>query len=78
MAASCAACERVMAGIDALRIPFEQLEKVHVTNEILSYNLPDTGGSGIFPLMLASAMCIVAPLVVGCIRRRKRERRGAR
>lgn len=73
---SCATCNQVIAGTDAMRIPFEQIEKVHVENEILSYNLPGTGGPGVYPLIYASAVCVIIPLVYGFIRRRKREGRG--
>ena len=72
----CDACDQVMAGTDAFRIPFEQIEKISVQNELLSYSLPGTGGPGVYPLIYMSVVCIVAPLVYGCIRRRKREGRG--
>ena len=73
---SCETCVEVMAGLRAVRIPSEQLGTIHAENELLHYDLPSTGGPGIYPLMLASVMCIVTPLVYGFIRRRKQERRG--
>ena len=73
---SCVACSEVMAGTDAVRIPFEQIGKVHVANQLLSYNLPATGGPGIYPLILVSVIFVIIPLVYSFIRRHKRERRG--
>ena len=76
MEASCAACNVVMAGKDAFRIPLDQIGKVDVVNELMHYDLPATGGPGIYPILLASVMFILTPLVYGLIRRRKQERRG--
>ena len=75
---TCEKCASVTAETDAVRIPHSQLGWVEVTNQILSYDLPSTGGPGVYPLILVSVMCVVTPLVYGSIRRRKRERRGAR
>ncbi len=73
---TCQICNSVMEETNAFRIPFEQLGKVNFSNEFLSYNLPATGGPGIYPLIPVSVICIVTPLVYGFTRRRKRERRG--
>ena len=73
---SCEICDQILAGITAVRIPFEQLGYVHVTNELARYELPATGGPGIYPIILVSVMLIITPLVYISIRRRKRERRG--
>ena len=73
---TCQSCVDVMAGKDARRIPLEQIGKVHATNQLMNYNLPSTGGPGVYPLVLASVLFIVTPLVYRFIRRRKRERRG--
>ena len=72
---TCEVCAQVMAGNNAVRIPFEQIGKVHATNLTMKYELPATGGSGIYPLILASVMFILTPLVYGFIQRRKQERR---
>ena len=72
----CEVCNEVLAGLDVIRIPFEQIGKVNVTNQIMYYDLPATGGPGIYPLILVSVMFIVTPLVYESIRRRKQERRG--
>ena len=72
---TCAICEELSAETDALRIPFEQIGKVHVPNQVLSYDLPATGGPGVYPLILVSVIFILTPLVYGFILRRKREGR---
>ena len=72
----CETCAEILSEKDGQRIPFEQIGKVHATNQLANYNLPATGGSGIYPLMLASVIFIITPLVYGFIRRRKQERRG--
>ena len=73
---TCQICDEVVAGTNAFRIPIEQLGKVDFSNEQLSYNLPGTGGPGVYPLILVSVILILTPLVYEFIRRRKRERRG--
>lgn len=72
----CKTCTEILADSDAQRIPFEQIGKVHATNQLMNYNLPATGGPGIYPLILVSVIFIVIPLVYRFIRRRKRERGG--
>ena len=72
----CETCRAVLAGLDGLRIPFEQIGRVSLTNEPHNYNLPGTGGPGIYPLILVSVVFIITPLVYISIQRRKRERRG--
>ena len=73
---TCEICDEVLAGIQAVRIPFEQIGNIRIVNQIANYDLPGTGGPGIYPLILVSVMFIVTPLVYISIRRRKRERRG--
>ena len=73
---TCAVCDEILAGLDAVRIPFEQIGKLYITNEIMYYNLPETGGSGIQPIILVSGLFVAAPLVYLSIPRRKRGRRG--
>ena len=72
----CETCHVIMVGTDALRIPPEQTGQVHITNQIMNYDLPSTGGLGIYPLMLVSVVFVITPLVYFSILRRKRERRG--
>ena len=43
--------------------------------KLLGYELPATGGPGIYPLMLASVLLILTPLVYSLVSRRKRGRR---
>ena len=73
---TCETCTQVMAGIDALRIPYNQIRTVFATNKLMTFQLPATGGSGIYPLMLVSVTFIVTPLVYISIQRRRQERRG--
>ena len=73
---SCQVCDEVLAGLDAVRIPFEQINQIPISNELLKYELPATGGSGIYPLILVSVVFVITPLVYMSIRRRKQERRG--
>ena len=73
---TCQTCIELTAGTNAQRIPFEKVGKVHVTNQLMNYDLPATGGPGIYPLILVSVIFMITPLVYRFIRRRKRERRG--
>ena len=61
---------------DLERVKFEDEGHIDVTNEILNYDLPETGGIGVYPIILTSVIFIITPLVYRFIRRRKRERRG--
>ena len=72
----CAVCDEVLAGLDAVRIPFEEIGKVHITNQLMHYDLPATGGMGVYPLILVGVIFIMIPLVYISIRGRKQERRG--
>ena len=72
----CEVCNQLLNGLDAVRIPSEQIGKVYVTNQIVNYDLPATGGAGVYPLILVGVLLIITPLVYRFIRRRKRERRG--
>ena len=74
---TCEACTAVIGDLTAVRIPHGQIRTVYVTNEIMNYDLPATGGPGIYPLILVSVIFIMTPLVYGSIRRRKQERRGS-
>ena len=73
---TCEICSQIIGQADISRIPFDQIGKVHISNEPINYRLPDTGGPGIYPLLPVSVLFIVTPLVYGFIRRRKQERRG--
>ena len=72
---SCALCQEVLAGKEGTRVPFEQIGMIHATNQLMHYDLPATGGPGIYPLILVSVIFIITPLVYRFIRRRKQERR---
>ena len=73
---TCQICDEVLAGIQAVRIPFEQIGKVHATNQLQHYDLPATGGCGVYPVILGSVILVIIPLVYMSLQRRKRERRG--
>ena len=73
----CAECDVILADYpNSSRIPIDQIGKVNVTNDIMYYDLPATGGPGVYPLILVSVILIIAPFVYGFILWRKRERRG--
>ena len=73
---SCQLCQQTLAGSEAQRIPLEKIGKVHAANQLINYDLPATGGPGIYPLILVSVIFILTPLVYKFTRGRKRERRG--
>ena len=73
---TCEGCNEILAGKDGTRILYEQPGEIHVANHLMDYDLPGTGGPGIYPLMLVSVVFIITPLVYGFILRRKRGRRG--
>ncbi|MBR5872986.1 MAG: hypothetical protein IKZ06_05010, partial [Oscillospiraceae bacterium] len=59
----CATCEKVLADKEEVtRIPFEQVGRIDITNEVMNYDLPASGGSGVYPLILVSVMFIITPL----------------
>ena len=72
----CQDCVAIMVDQTAVRIPYGQMGPLNITNEIMNYDLPATGGPGIYPLILVSVVFVITPLVYGSIQRRKRERRG--
>lgn len=74
---TCAKCNELIAGKDkAFRIPFETVGIVEAANEIIRYDLPATGGPGVYPFVMLGMMFIVSPFAYGFILRRKQERRG--
>lgn len=72
---SCEKCQEITNGMNVLRIPYEQIGTVDVTNQPVCYELPSTGGLGIYPIAFVSVMFIVTPLIYGFILKRKKERR---
>ena len=72
---TCETCNELLEETDAQRIYFEQIGKVYAANQPMPYDLPATGGPGIYPLLLVSVIFIITPLVYRFIQRRKRERR---
>ena len=61
---------------NVIRIPLEQTGRISIANKLMEYSLPETGGPGIYPIILVSVMFIIIPLVYLSIQRRKQERRG--
>ena len=68
---SCEKCQEVLGETDAIRIPFEQIGKVHAVNQPANCELPATGGIGITLYILCGLILISAPLVYGLSLRRK-------
>lgn len=75
---TCDQCTTVMGNRTAVRIPYGQIGPLNITNEIMNYDLPATGGPGIYPLILVSVIFVMTPLVYVSVQGRKRERRGTR
>ena len=71
---TCKTCENITKDTNALRIPYEQVGKVQVINEPMDYDLPATGGPGIYPLVITSVMLIFTTLLYWFILRRRQER----
>ena len=74
--ANCPVYDTLIEGKPIDRIPFNSLGHIDLTNELLIYDLPATGGPGTYIWILVSIIFIVIPLVYIFIRRRKRGRRG--
>jgi hypothetical protein len=71
---SCETCDTVLAATSGARIPHTQVGIVDVSNERASYDLPATGGSGIYPIVMASVTFIVTPLAYFSVEKFKRKR----
>ena len=71
---TCDQCTTVMGNRTAVRIPYGQIGPLNITNEIMNYDLPATGGSGIYPLVMASVTFIVTPLAYFSVEKFKRKR----
>ena len=72
---ACLKCSEILAGKNGRRILLDQTGDFRISNDLLEYDLPATGGAGISPLMLVSVAFIAAPLIYISIQRRKRGRR---
>ena len=75
---SCEEYTEKMAELETVRIHLDEIGHIHILNERLNYDLPETGGIGVYPLVSASVIFIVTPLGYMFIQRRKRGRRGDR
>jgi hypothetical protein len=61
---------------DAIRIPYKQLGHVEEINHLIEYDMPSTGGIGVYPLILLSVIFIITPLVYRFVVKRKQKKRG--
>ena len=72
---NCDTCNQISGAEDAVRIPFNKYNVIPIINHLMRYELPSTGGCGIYPIILVSVMFIVTPLVYIFVLRCKPERR---
>ena len=72
---TCSECSRLTADGDALRIPFDTIGLIGITNAPSTVVLPATGGIGTPIYMLCGLILVLAPLGYGLSLRRKHERR---
>ena len=72
---TCGECEKILADLEAVRIPYEQVEVVDIVNYPTNIDLPATGGIGRYIYILCGLTLMSGPLVYGFSLRRKRERR---
>ena len=73
---TCGEFNEVAGEVNAIRIPYDTEVIIEIENDLMHYDLPATGGVGVYPLILVSVMLVLTPLVYIPIRRRKQERRG--
>ena len=60
---SCETCEEILAGRDALRIPFDQIGIVDAVNEPADFELPTTGGVGAYVYVTLGLILVFSPFV---------------
>ena len=71
---SCATCTALLNGLEAFRIPFEQIGRVSIQNAPIAYRLPETGGPGVYPMRLAGTVFVILPLVRMILQKRRKTR----
>ena len=71
---SCAECDNLLAGLNGVRIPFEDVGIIDIANYPANVILPDTGGKGTHIYILCGLILTVGPLVYGLSLRRKKRR----
>jgi hypothetical protein len=72
---TCNECDKLLTGIEAFRIPFEQVGIVDLVNSPANVELPSTGGIGTPIYILCGLTLVFGPLVYGFSLRRRYERR---
>ena len=72
---TCIECEKLLVDIDAIRIPFEEIGLIDITNEPVNVVLPATGGTGTPIYILCGLILALGPLVYGFRLRRRYGRR---
>ena len=72
---SCDQCSKLLADVEAVRIPFEEIGIIDVVNHPANVELPATGGIGIPLYILCGLSLVFGPLVYGFSLRRRYGRR---
>ena len=72
---SCEACNKILSGVDAIKIPFGQVGVVDIVNYPTNLELPATGGIGTSIYILCGLIFVLGPLVYGFSLRRRNGRR---
>ncbi len=74
----CLECRKLQLDEPAIRIPFEQVGLIHITNDPANVDLPATGGIGTPVYILCGLTCMAGPLVYGFSLRGRYGRRSKR
>ena len=72
---SCTECDKLLIDVDAIRIPFEEIGIIDITNYPANVELPSTGGIGTPIYILCGLTLVIGPLVYGFSLRRRHGRR---
>ena len=72
---TCIDCDKLMIGLDSVRIPFEKIGVIDIVNYPANVKLPATGGIGPFIYILCGLILVFGPLVYGFSLRRRYGRR---
>ena len=75
---TCNTCRGILSGAEVIRIPFEQTGNIHLSNQLMNYDLPGTGGPGVYPFVLVGVTFILIPLVYVFVPMRKQGRRASK
>jgi hypothetical protein len=72
---TCIECNKLMIDEDAVRIPFEEIGLIGISNDPANVKLPGTGGIGTPIYILCGLILVLGPLVYGFSLRRRCGRR---